>query len=57
MHNKFVVILFSGLVYGKLYGITRNTLKTDMVNLLEGCNLSLDDLKVEYSRIFKPISM
>lgn len=57
MHNKFVVILFSGLVYGKLYGNTRNTLKTDMVNLLEGCNLSLDDLKVEYSRIFKPISM
>lgn len=47
----------TGLVYGKLYGNTRNTLKTDMVNLLEGCNLSLDDLKVEYSRIFKPISM
>ncbi|XP_022972751.1 uncharacterized protein LOC111471264 [Cucurbita maxima] len=47
----------AGLVYGKLYGITRNTLKTDIVNLLEGCNLNLDDVKVEYNRSFTPTSM
>ncbi|XP_023544682.1 uncharacterized protein LOC111804194 [Cucurbita pepo subsp. pepo] len=47
----------TGLVYGKLYGITRNVLKTDIVNLLEGCNLSLDDVKVEYNRSFTPTSM
>ncbi|KAG7027296.1 hypothetical protein SDJN02_11308 [Cucurbita argyrosperma subsp. argyrosperma] len=47
----------AGLVYGKLSGITRNTLKTDIVNLLEGCNLNLDDVKVEYNRSFTPTSM
>ena len=57
MPNEFFVTLLSGLVYGKLYGITRNVLKTDIVNLLEGCNLSLDDVKVEYNRSFTPTSM
>ncbi|XP_038881279.1 uncharacterized protein LOC120072835, partial [Benincasa hispida] len=43
----------TGSVYGKLYGIiTSNTLRTDMVKLLEGCNLSVDDVKVEYTRNF-----
>ncbi|KAB2630754.1 hypothetical protein D8674_008273 [Pyrus ussuriensis x Pyrus communis] len=27
-------------------GISRNTLKTDIVNMLEGCNLRLEDVKV-----------
>ncbi|XP_050382237.1 uncharacterized protein LOC126799150 [Argentina anserina] len=44
-------------VYGKLIGITRNTLKTDIVNLLEGCNLTLDDVKVQYNTIFVPNGM
>ncbi|KAF3442057.1 hypothetical protein FNV43_RR15973 [Rhamnella rubrinervis] len=48
----------TGLVYGKLYGrITRNTLKTDIVNMLEGCNLRLEDVRVDYNRSFSPIAM
>ncbi|KAI4300196.1 hypothetical protein L6164_033598 [Bauhinia variegata] len=31
-------------------GINRHTLKTDIINLLEGCNLTLEDVKVNYSR-------
>ncbi|XP_048436053.1 uncharacterized protein LOC103930900 [Pyrus x bretschneideri] len=37
----------TGLVYGKLLGISRYMLKTDVVNKLEGCNLSLEDVKVD----------
>ncbi|XP_068317118.1 uncharacterized protein [Pyrus communis] len=33
------------LVYGKLLGISRYTLKIDVMNTLEGCNLSLEDVK------------
>ncbi|XP_022143979.1 uncharacterized protein LOC111013764 [Momordica charantia] len=55
--DSFLDTSKTGLVYGKLYGITRNTLKTDIVNLLEGCNLGLDDVKVDYNRSFTPTSM
>ncbi|KAL6145910.1 hypothetical protein ACLB2K_056593 [Fragaria x ananassa] len=44
-------------VYGKLVGITRNTLRTDVVNLLEGCNLTLEDVKVHYNGPFIPTGM
>ncbi|KAM1037788.1 hypothetical protein ACFX15_031928 [Malus domestica] len=47
----------TGLVYGKLLGISRYTLKTDVVNMLEGCNLSLEDVKVDYNRAFTPMGM
>ncbi|KAL0545033.1 hypothetical protein IC582_020171 [Cucumis melo] len=46
-----------GFMYGKLFGFSRSTLKTDVLILLEGCNLSLDDIKFEYSRNFFPVSM
>ncbi|KMT06169.1 hypothetical protein BVRB_7g162420 [Beta vulgaris subsp. vulgaris] len=46
-----------GLVYGRLFGISANTLKTDIINLFEGSNLTLDDIKVEYNRIFHPMAM
>ncbi|KAF2311968.1 hypothetical protein GH714_027634 [Hevea brasiliensis] len=45
------------MVYGKLFGITRQTLRTDVINLLEGCNLTLDDIKVNYNRDFLPVGM
>jgi hypothetical protein len=50
-------LLISGLVYGKLLGVTRHTLKTDVVNMLEGCKLTLDDLKIDYNRSFMPMGM
>ncbi|KAJ0476558.1 hypothetical protein HanHA300_Chr13g0478711 [Helianthus annuus] len=33
----------------KLFGITKNTLKSDVLSLLEECKLSVDDLKVDYN--------
>ncbi|XP_074275526.1 uncharacterized protein LOC141599422 [Silene latifolia] len=46
-----------GLTYGKLWGINESTLKTDIINLFEGCGLTLDDIKVEYDRWFNPLAM
>ncbi|KAJ9554945.1 hypothetical protein OSB04_009559 [Centaurea solstitialis] len=47
----------SGLVYGKLVGITKNTLKSDILSLLEECKLSADDLKVDYNPFYEPNGM
>lgn len=47
----------SGLTYGRLVGVNRHALKTDIINFLEGCNLTLEDVKMEYTRNFNPISM
>ncbi|KAL3536338.1 hypothetical protein ACH5RR_004799 [Cinchona calisaya] len=47
----------TGLVYGKLFGTTKLTTKTDVLNLLDGCNLSADDVKVSYSRLYDATSM
>ncbi|CAI9762050.1 unnamed protein product [Fraxinus pennsylvanica] len=55
--DPFLQTPSSGLVYGRLSGITKHTAKSDIVNLLEGCNLGLDDVKVEYSRNYMPTSI
>ncbi|KAL6987510.1 hypothetical protein U1Q18_013254 [Sarracenia purpurea var. burkii] len=47
----------TGLVYGKLFGITNHTTKSDIVSLLEGCELSLDDVKVNYNRGYEATEM
>ncbi|KAM7526273.1 hypothetical protein LguiA_016175 [Lonicera macranthoides] len=47
----------TGMVYGRLSGITKHTIKTDILSLLEGCNLSQDDIKVDYNRIYMPTGM
>ncbi|XP_030542516.1 uncharacterized protein LOC115749719 [Rhodamnia argentea] len=47
----------TGLVYAKLFGVSRHTLKTDIVNLLEGCNLTQDDVRFHYNRMFVPTGM
>lgn len=47
----------SGMVYGKLIGITKNTLKSDVLSLLDECNLSIDDLKVDYNQSYSPTGM
>jgi hypothetical protein len=47
----------AGLVYGKITGrvqpvLGKNMLKTDLIHQLEGCDLSLYDIKFDYNRIF-----
>lgn len=48
---------FSGLMYGTVIGITKHTTKNDILNLLEDCNLTPEDLKVRYTPFFSPIGM
>ncbi|CAK8533102.1 unnamed protein product [Lathyrus sativus] len=47
----------SGLTYGRLLGVHKHALKTDIINFLEGSNLTMEDVKMEYTRSFNPISM
>ncbi|KAI3791703.1 hypothetical protein L2E82_05564 [Cichorium intybus] len=47
----------SGLFYGKLVGITKNTLKSDVLSLFEECKLTGDDLKVDYNPSYSPTGM
>ncbi|KAL0344590.1 UNVERIFIED_CONTAM: hypothetical protein Sradi_4290300 [Sesamum radiatum] len=47
-----------GSVYGRVNNITKFTTKSDIINLLEGCNLNPHNLKVEYNtRTYLPMSM
>ncbi|KAM0953639.1 putative RNA-binding domain superfamily [Dioscorea sansibarensis] len=46
-----------GLVFAKLSGIGRNTLKTDVINFFEGCDISPEDIKVSYNRAYSPVGM
>ncbi|KAK2647658.1 hypothetical protein Ddye_015147 [Dipteronia dyeriana] len=55
--DPFLQTPSDGLVYAKLYGCTRNTLKKDIINMLEGCKLTLDDVRVHYTRNFMPLAM
>ncbi|CAK9167310.1 unnamed protein product [Ilex paraguariensis] len=55
--DSFLEVPNTGLVYGRLTGIARNTTKSDIVNLLEGCNLTMDDVKVDYNRAYSPVAM
>lgn len=47
----------TGLVFAKLFPAKKNTLKTDVIHFLEGCDLSTEDIKVEYNRDYNPIAM
>ncbi|WJX25538.1 hypothetical protein P8452_14567 [Trifolium repens] len=47
----------SGLTYAKLSGVHKHALKTDIISFLEGCNLTLEDVKMDYTRNFYPIAM
>ncbi|CAM8959518.1 unnamed protein product [Rhodiola kirilowii] len=40
-----------------LIGTIKNTLRSDVVNLLEGCDLSLEDVRTVYGQTFMPISI
>ncbi|CAI9098119.1 OLC1v1034704C2 [Oldenlandia corymbosa var. corymbosa] len=45
----------SGPIYARLYGATKHTSKTDVLNLLSGCNLTVDDIKHDYTLNFLPL--
>ena len=55
--NPFLENADTGLAYGRMLGIHKNTLKTDVINFLEGLNLTLEDVKMEYTRSFIPRAM
>ncbi|KAL4323302.1 hypothetical protein GQ457_11G007660 [Hibiscus cannabinus] len=55
--DAFLDSASKGFVYGKLFGATKYTMKSDVISLLEGCNLTPDDIKVSYSRSFFPVAM
>uniref|UniRef100_A0A2P2K3B7 Uncharacterized protein MANES_09G071900 n=2 Tax=Rhizophora mucronata TaxID=61149 RepID=A0A2P2K3B7_RHIMU len=46
-----------GLMYGRLFGIMKHTLKSDIINMLEGSDLTVDDIKISYSQQFIPFKM
>jgi hypothetical protein len=46
-----------GLVYAKLTGTGRSTLKMDIVHFFEGCNLKPEDMKFAYNRNYAPLGM
>lgn len=55
--DSFLRTPTKGSVYGRLIFTTRHKTKSDILNLLEGCALSLDDLKVDYTRAYVPTGM
>ncbi|KAF9680897.1 hypothetical protein SADUNF_Sadunf06G0169500 [Salix dunnii] len=40
----------NSLTYARLHGVRKHTLKTDIINLFEGSNLTLDDIRVVHNR-------
>ncbi|KAK9127197.1 hypothetical protein Syun_015994 [Stephania yunnanensis] len=47
----------TSIVYGRLTGNGPYTMKTDIIHMLEGCDLSLQDVRVEYNRYYDPVAM
>lgn len=47
----------TGLIFGRLVGIDWHMTKTDALTLLEGGNLTVDDIKVAYDRNYIPTEM
>ncbi|GLT79281.1 hypothetical protein SLA2020_507740 [Shorea laevis] len=46
----------SGFLFGRLSGGSRYALKSDIIKLLEGSNLTPDDIKFSYNWTFDPIA-
>lgn len=47
----------TGVVFGKMTGSGRYMLKSDVVHFLEGCNLTVEDVKVDYNRAYNSTGM
>ncbi|KAJ3682796.1 hypothetical protein LUZ60_013023 [Juncus effusus] len=53
--DSFLRSANEGLVYGRIatqWAVGKNMLKTDVIHLLEGCDLSIHDVKFDYNRAF-----
>ncbi|KAJ8532896.1 hypothetical protein K7X08_015785 [Anisodus acutangulus] len=46
----------TGLVYGRIYGIGRQTRKSDIISMIGASNLSLDDVRFEYNANYAPVA-
>nr|CAD1830353.1 unnamed protein product [Ananas comosus var. bracteatus] len=55
--DPFLQTSTEGLVFGRLTGIGKNTMKTDVLHYLEGCNLSTDDIKFDYTKAYNPVGV
>ncbi|XAR50973.1 hypothetical protein NMG60_11005452 [Bertholletia excelsa] len=55
--DQFLRTPKEGFVYGRLNGNSQYTTRTDIINLLEGCKIGLDDVKVDYNRSFTATGM
>ncbi|XP_047336243.1 uncharacterized protein LOC124939832 [Impatiens glandulifera] len=47
----------TGVSYGRLTGMTKYTTKNDVINLLDECKLTYDDIKISYNRLYEPTAM
>ncbi|GAV65000.1 hypothetical protein CFOL_v3_08515 [Cephalotus follicularis] len=57
--DQFIRNVDRGVVYGKFGVTSKHLLKTDVINLLElqGRNLTVDDVKINYTRNFTPVGV
>ncbi|KAF3782204.1 hypothetical protein EJ110_NYTH34905 [Nymphaea thermarum] len=53
--EAFVSSPTKGLVYGRLNQLGKNTLKTDIIHVFDGCNLTLSDIRFDYNRSYNPL--
>lgn len=47
----------TGLVYGRISGIGRHTMKSDIISMLGTSKLSLDDVRFEYNMNYAPVAV
>ncbi|XWS55748.1 hypothetical protein CRYUN_Cryun09bG0027200 [Craigia yunnanensis] len=55
--DQFLESASRGFLYARLSGTIKYTMKSDIISLLEGCNLVTDDIKVSYNRSLLPVAM
>ncbi|MCD7467550.1 hypothetical protein HAX54_005050 [Datura stramonium] len=47
----------TGLVYGRISGIGRHTMKSDIISMLGTSKLSLDDIRFDYNLNYAPVAV
>ncbi|XP_077217495.1 ribosomal protein S24e family protein [Tasmannia lanceolata] len=55
--DPFLKPPIQGLTYGRLSGMGRNTTKADIIHFFEGCNLTAQDIKVDYNRAYTSLGI
>eukprot|EP01018_Ginkgo_biloba_P019891 Gb_33707 [translate_table: standard] len=44
-------------IYGRLTGVGRNTLKSDIIHFFDSCGLRPEDIKIAYNRNYSPLGI